>query len=57
MPPEGTEFNEHISVAEDIFVEVSHGPTLMDNNIFLLIVVKVVLTASIHVKRRIVFQS
>ena len=35
MPPEGTEFNEHISVAEDIFVEVSHGPTLMDNNIFL----------------------
>ena len=35
MPPEGTEFNEHIAVAEDIFVEVSHGPTLMDNNIFL----------------------
>ena len=34
-PPDGTEFTEHLSVAEDIFVEVSHGPTLMDNNIFL----------------------
>lgn len=33
-PPDGTEFTEHLSVAEDIFVEVSHGPTLMDNNIF-----------------------
>lgn len=34
-PPDGTELTEHLSVAEDIFVEVSHGPTLMDNNIFL----------------------
>lgn len=35
MPPDGTEFTDHNSIAEDIFVEVSHGPTLMDNNILL----------------------
>ncbi|WP_321004316.1 right-handed parallel beta-helix repeat-containing protein [Eisenbergiella porci] len=34
-PPDGTEFTEHLSVAEDLFIEVSHGPTLIDNNLFL----------------------
>lgn len=34
-PPDGTELTEHLSVAEDLFVEVSHGPTLIDNNLFL----------------------
>lgn len=35
MPPDKAEYDDHITIAEDIFVEVSHGPTLMDNNIFL----------------------
>ena len=35
MPPEGTEISMPLAFAEDIFVEVSHGPTLIDNNILL----------------------
>lgn len=35
MPPLGTKINNGISLGEDIFIEVSHGPTLVDNNIML----------------------
>ena len=35
MPPEGTEITMPLALAEDIFVEVSHGPTLIDNNLLL----------------------
>lgn len=35
MPPKGTQFQMALSVGEDIFVEVSHGPTLIDNNVML----------------------
>lgn len=35
MPPKGTQLTDSLSVAEDIFVEVSHGPTLIDNNVIL----------------------
>ena len=35
MPPVGTEITGPGQVGEDIFVEVSHGPTLIDNNIML----------------------
>jgi len=35
MPPEGTEIASGLSLGEDIFVEVSHGPTLIDNNLLL----------------------
>jgi hypothetical protein len=34
-PPEGTVISQHLSVGEDLFIEVSHGPTLVDNNIML----------------------
>ncbi|MFA7119203.1 MAG: right-handed parallel beta-helix repeat-containing protein, partial [Sphaerochaetaceae bacterium] len=35
VPPKGTEMENALSVGEDIFVEVSHGPTLIDNNLLL----------------------
>lgn len=35
VPPMGTEIANNLALAEDIFVEVSHGPTLIDNNILL----------------------
>ncbi len=35
MPPKGTEIKDGLALAEDIFVEVSHGPTLIDNNLLL----------------------
>ena len=35
QPPAGTEITGELALAEDLFVEVSHGPTLIDNNIFL----------------------
>ena len=34
-PPEGTQITNGLSLGEDLFVEVSHGPTLIDNNILL----------------------
>lgn len=34
-PPEGVEITNALSLGEDIFVEVSHGPTLLDHNLFL----------------------
>ncbi len=35
-PPLGTKFgNDVLAIGEDIFVEVSHGPTLIDNNFLL----------------------
>ncbi|MBO4395385.1 MAG: right-handed parallel beta-helix repeat-containing protein [Eubacterium sp.] len=34
-PPEGTEITDLLGLGEDIFIEVSHGPTLVDNNLFL----------------------
>ena len=33
--PEGVEIPQPFSIGEDIFVEVAHGPTLIDNNILL----------------------
>lgn len=35
MPPDGTEIAGELALGEDIFVEVSHGPTLIDNNLLL----------------------
>lgn len=35
VPPKGTEIANGLALAEDIFVEVSHGPTLIDNNLLL----------------------
>ena len=35
MPPEGCEIAGPLSLGEDIFVEVSHGPTLIDHNLLL----------------------
>jgi hypothetical protein len=35
VPPEGTKIFTSFMVGEDIFIEVSHGPTLVDNNILL----------------------
>ncbi len=35
VPPEGTEIANGLALGEDIFVEVSHGPTLIDNNLLL----------------------
>ncbi|MCI8623372.1 MAG: hypothetical protein HFG26_06870 [Provencibacterium sp.] len=35
VPPEGTEIVDSLALGEDIFVEVSHGPTLIDNNLLL----------------------
>lgn len=34
-PPEGVECPPILGIGEDIFVEVSHGPTLLDNNLLL----------------------
>lgn len=34
-PPRATELPQELSLGEDIFVEVSHGPTLIDNNVLL----------------------
>ncbi|MDO4650955.1 MAG: right-handed parallel beta-helix repeat-containing protein, partial [Eubacteriales bacterium] len=35
MPPLGTKLTMGLALGEDIFIEVSHGPTLIDNNLFL----------------------
>ena len=35
VPPKGTEIADPLSLGEDIFIEVSHGPTLIDNNLLL----------------------
>lgn len=35
VPPEGTEIADGLALGEDIFIEVSHGPTLIDNNLLL----------------------
>ena len=35
VPPKGTEIANGLALAEDIFIEVSHGPTLVDNNLLL----------------------
>ena len=35
VPPAGTEIANNLALGEDIFVEVSHGPTLIDNNLLL----------------------
>ena len=35
VPPKGLKLTSDISLAEDLFIEVSHGPTLVDHNIFL----------------------
>ncbi|MBT9778471.1 hypothetical protein GPL15_18390 [Clostridium sp. MCC353] len=35
MPPEDAELTTKLSLGEDLFIEVSHGPTLVDNNLFL----------------------
>ena len=34
-PPAGTFIHQELALGEDIFIEVSHGPTLVDNNILL----------------------
>ncbi|MBE5828106.1 MAG: hypothetical protein E7305_01440 [Butyrivibrio sp.] len=35
IPPEGTIIEDGLSLGEDIFIEVSHGPTLIDHNLLL----------------------
>lgn len=35
IAPKGTEIINSLALAEDIFIEVSHGPTLIDNNLLL----------------------
>lgn len=35
VPPEGTAIADSLALGEDIFIEVSHGPTLIDNNLLL----------------------
>lgn len=35
MPPKGIEPTYMLFSTEDLFIEVSHGPTLVDNNVFL----------------------
>ncbi len=35
IPPQGTVIEDSLSLGEDIFVEVSHGPTLIDHNLLL----------------------
>lgn len=35
VAPEGLKLTSDISLAEDLFIEVSHGPSLVDNNIML----------------------
>ncbi len=34
-PPEGCEITNGLALGEDVFIEVSHGPTLVDHNIML----------------------
>ena len=34
-PPEGVSITDCLGIGEDIFIEVSHGPTLVDNNLLL----------------------
>ncbi len=34
-PPKGTKLEFSFEIGEDVFVEVSHGPTLIDNNVML----------------------
>lgn len=34
-PPSGTKLLYHLEMGEDIFIEVSHGPTLVDHNLLL----------------------
>lgn len=34
-PETPTHFHAHLDIGEDLFVEVSHGPTLVDHNLFL----------------------
>ena len=35
VPPKGTYIEDALSFGEDIFIEVSHGPTLIDHNLLL----------------------
>lgn len=35
VPPAGTDLSMPLVLGEDIFIEVSHGPTLVDNNVLL----------------------
>lgn len=35
VPPKGTQIGNGLALGEDIFIEVSHGPTLVDNNLLL----------------------
>ncbi|MBQ6588880.1 MAG: right-handed parallel beta-helix repeat-containing protein [Butyrivibrio sp.] len=35
VPPEGTIIDSGLSLGEDIFIEVSHGPTIIDHNLLL----------------------
>lgn len=35
VPPRGTKIADGLALAEDLFVEVSHGPTLIDHNLLL----------------------
>ena len=35
IPPKGTIIEDGLSLGEDIFIEVSHGPTLIDHNLLL----------------------
>ena len=35
VPPKGTYIDSGLSLGEDIFIEVSHGPTLVDHNLLL----------------------
>lgn len=35
VPPYDTEINDGLAWGEDLFIEVSHGPTLVDNNLLL----------------------
>ncbi len=35
VPPVGTEIDSGLALGEDIFIEVSHGPTLVDHNLLL----------------------
>ena len=35
IPPLSSRVNKNMAITEDLFIEVSHGPTLVDNNIML----------------------
>ncbi len=35
VPPAGVDFSKPLALGEDFFIEVSHGPTLVDNNVML----------------------